>query len=155
VKTSCTWKTHPGEVFPESDTSGVRAAGKALFAATASSQGAGQAFTARLAQRADDLDVPSGPEVAAAQIATFREWEHFIGDRFADLQCIQQPTLVVNGIHDEMIPVRNSYWLSEHLPDAVLLTYPDSGRGALFQFHESFTRHAGAFLNSNSQFAPY
>jgi hypothetical protein len=27
-----------------------------------------------------------------------------------------------------MIPVRNSYMLSEHLPNAILLTYPDSGR---------------------------
>jgi len=44
-----------------------------------------------------------------------------------------------------MIPIRNSYWLSEHLPNAVLLTYPDAGHGSLFQFHESFTRQAAAF----------
>jgi pimeloyl-ACP methyl ester carboxylesterase len=54
-----------------------------------------------------------------------------------------------------MIPVANSYWLSAHLPNAVLLTYPDSGHGSLFQFHESFTRQAGAFLASESEFAPY
>ena len=41
------------------------------------------------------------------------------------------------------------------IANAVLLTYPDSGHGALFQFHESFTRQAEAFLNSNSQFALY
>jgi pimeloyl-ACP methyl ester carboxylesterase len=51
---------------------------------------------------------------------------------------------------DEMIPVSNSYWLSEILPNAVLLTYPDSGHGSLFQFHESFTRQAAAFFASNS-----
>lgn len=128
---------------------------KLFFAASASSQAAGEAFVARLAQRVDDLDVASGPEVAAAQIAAFRDWEHFTGTRFAESQRIQQPTLVVNGVHDEMIPVRNSYWLSENLPNAVLLTYPDSGHGALFQFHESFTRQATAFLNSDSPFAPY
>jgi pimeloyl-ACP methyl ester carboxylesterase len=93
--------------------------------------------------------------VAAAQIAAFRDWEHLTGDRFAELQRIQQPTLLVNGVRDDMIPVRNSYWLSENLPDAVLLTYPDSGHGALFQFHDSFTRQAGAFLNSDSASAPY
>ncbi len=65
------------------------------------------------------------------------------------------PCLVVNGVFDIMIPVRNSYLLSEHLPNAVLLTYPDSGHGSLFQFHESFTRQATAFLASDSPFAPY
>lgn len=54
-----------------------------------------------------------------------------------------------------MIPVSNSYRLSENLPNAVLLTYPDSGHGSLFQFHQSFTRHAAAFLASDSPFAPY
>ena len=53
------------------------------------------------------------------------------------------------------IPVQNSYWLSANLTNAVLLTYPDSGHGSLFQFHESFTRQAAAFLASDSKFAPY
>jgi pimeloyl-ACP methyl ester carboxylesterase len=77
------------------------------------------------------------------------------GTRFGDLARIHQPTLVVNGIHDDMIPVSNSYRLAEHLPNAVLLVYPDSGHGSLFQFHESFTRQAAAFLASDSPFAPY
>jgi hypothetical protein len=37
----------------------------------------------------------------------------------------------------------------------MLLTYPDSGHGSLFQFHESFTRQAAAFLASKSTLAPY
>jgi pimeloyl-ACP methyl ester carboxylesterase len=128
---------------------------KIFFAPTDSSQSAGRAFIARLAQRKEDLDPPSGPDVAAPQIAAFREWEQFTGQRFANLASIRTPTLVVNGVHDEMIPIANSYWLSENLPNAVLLTYPDSGHGALFQFHESFTRQATAFLASDSPFAPY
>ena len=84
-----------------------------------------------------------------------REWEQSSGIRFAELKGIQQPALVVNGTHDEMIPISNSYRLSENLPNAVLLAYPDSGHGCLFQFHESFTRHAAAFLASNSPFAAY
>ena len=100
-------------------------------------------------------DTAVGDFESAAQIAAFRDWEQFTGERFANLKSIRQPTLVVNGIYDEMIPVRNSYWLSENLPNAVLLTYPDSGHGSLFQFHESFTRLATAFLASDSPFAPY
>jgi len=128
---------------------------KIFFAPTDSSQAAGQSFITRLAQRADDRDRPSGPEVAAAQMAAFREWELVAGERFADLRTIHHPTLVVNGVYDEMIPIVNSYRLAENLPNAVLLTYPDSGHGALFQFHESFTRQVAAFLASDSPFAPY
>jgi pimeloyl-ACP methyl ester carboxylesterase len=55
---------------------------------------------------------------------------------------------VVNGVSDNMIPVRNSYFLGEHLPNAMLLTYPDAGHGSLFQFPDSFVRHAQLFLES-------
>jgi pimeloyl-ACP methyl ester carboxylesterase len=128
---------------------------KIFFAPTESSQAAGTTFIERLSQRKSDLDPPSGSEVAQAQVNSFRNWEQFTGTRFEDLKSIRQPTLVVNGIHDEMIPVSNSYWLGENLPNAVLLTYPDSGHGSLFQFHDAFTRQAAAFLASDSPFAPY
>jgi pimeloyl-ACP methyl ester carboxylesterase len=128
---------------------------KIFFAPTASSQAAGGSFISRLAQRTEDLDTPSGPDVVTAQMTAFREWEQSGGKRFADLQGIHQPTLVVNGIHDEMIPISNSYRLVENLPNAILLAYPDSGHGSLFQFHSSFTRQAAAFLASDSPFAPY
>ena len=128
---------------------------KIFFAPTESSQEAGAAFIDRLTQRSKDREPVSGPTVAQAQIAAFRDWEKFTGQRFADLKRIPHPTLVVNGIHDEMIPVQNSYWLSANLPNAVLLTYPNSGHGSLFQFHDSFTRQAAAFLASNSKLAPY
>lgn len=128
---------------------------KIFFTPTESGQAAGQAFIERLAQRKSDLEPPSGPKVAQAQIAAFRDWERFEGERFANLKGIRHPTLVVNGVHDEMIPVFNSYRLAEKLPNAVLLTYPDSGHGSLFQYHESFARQASAFLASTSESAVY
>ena len=143
------------KVFQDPNLRGYARLTKLFFAPTESSQADGKAFVARLA-RTDDLEPNSGPEVAAAQIAAFRrEWEQFPSERFADLNKIRQPTLVVNGIHDEMIPISNSYALGTHLPNAVLLTYPDSGHGSLFQFHASFTRQATAFLESESAFAPF
>ena len=81
---------------------------KIFFPPTESSQSAGEAFIKRLSLRREDRDPVSGPEVARAQLAAFREWEQFTGARFADLERIKQPTLVVNGVRDEMIPVRNS-----------------------------------------------
>ncbi len=134
---------------------GYSVLGKIFFAPTASSQAAADAFIKRLMQRTQDREPVAGPAIAQAQMAAFRDWESVTGERFGTLKTIGQPTLVVNGVHDEMIPVRNSYWLSENLPNAVLLTYPDSGHGSLFQFHDSFTRQAAEFLGSNSAAAPY
>lgn len=128
---------------------------KLFFAPSSSSQAAGGAFIARISQRKDDRDPVSGPEVARAQVASFRAWEAFTGERFAKLREITQPCLVVSGVFDILIRVKNSYMLSQNLPNAVLLTYPDSGHGSLFQFHESFTSQAAAFLASDSPFAPY
>ncbi|HZS60664.1 MAG TPA: alpha/beta hydrolase [Gemmatimonadaceae bacterium] len=119
---------------------------KIFFAPTDTSQAAGAAFITRLARRIEDRDTPSGPQVAQAQMAAFREWERYNGERFADLRKIQHPTLVVNGVHDEMIPVRNSYWLEDNLPNATLIVYPNAGHGSLFQYHEAFAGQAAEFL---------
>ena len=128
---------------------------KIFFTLTPSGQAAGASFVARLAERTEDLDGVSGPAVANAQMAAFRDWERIIGERFADLRTIRHPTLVVNGVHDEMIPVVNSYRLAENLPNAVLLTYPDAGHGSLFHYHDSFARQAAAFLSVTSESAVY
>jgi pimeloyl-ACP methyl ester carboxylesterase len=147
----------PSLAKPLSDTTlkGYEVLQKIFFAPTETSQAAGKEFIGRLMQRQQDRDPVSRPEVAQAQMAAFREWEKYSGKRFVDLKRIQQPVLVVNGVHDEMIPVSNSYWLSENLPNAVLLTYPDSGHGSLFQWHDSFTGQVGAFLAAESPYAPY
>jgi pimeloyl-ACP methyl ester carboxylesterase len=128
---------------------------KIFFTLTPSGQAAGASFVERLAERKEDLDGVSGPAVANAQMAAFREWEHVTGERFAELRTIRHPALVVNGVHDEMIPVVNSYRLVENLPNAVLLTYPDAGHGSLFQYHDSFARQAAAFLSVSSESAVY
>jgi pimeloyl-ACP methyl ester carboxylesterase len=120
---------------------------KLFFAPSESSQAAGKAFAERLAERQKDREPLAGPNVAMAQITAFRAWEHFTGERFANLRKITQPCLVVNGVFDNMIPIRNSYMLGEHLPNALLLSYPDAGHGSLFQFHDSFVTQASLFLD--------
>ena len=121
---------------------------KLFFAPSKSSHAAGEAFAARLALRKQDGEPLAGQDVAIAQLTAFRAWEKYSGERFVKLGKITQPCLVVNGVFDNMIPVRNSYMLSEHLPNAKLLTYPDAGHGSLFQFHRSFVRQASLFLDS-------
>src|SRR6266850_3378891 len=69
---------------------------KIFFAPTLSSQSAGEAFIGRLLQRKDDREPVSGPEIAQAQMAAFREWDRITGERFAALKAVRQPTLIVN-----------------------------------------------------------
>jgi pimeloyl-ACP methyl ester carboxylesterase len=44
------------------------------------------------------------------------------------------------------VPTINSYILQQHLPDARLILYPDSGHGSHFQFSEEFTEEAARFF---------
>jgi pimeloyl-ACP methyl ester carboxylesterase len=43
----------------------------------------------------------------------------------------------------------NSYTLSQHIPRAQLIIYPDSDHGALFQFPELFVAHGRMFLEGS------
>jgi pimeloyl-ACP methyl ester carboxylesterase len=141
-------KPELSKILGDPSLSGYQVLVKLFFTPSESSQAAGQAFATRLGARTEDREPISGPKVAQAQIAAFRAWERVDGERFGKLRRITQPCLVVNGVRDAMIPVRNSYLLAEHLPDAMLLTYPDAGHGSLFQFPASFVRQATLFLDS-------
>lgn len=140
-------KPELSKILADPTLSGPQVLVRLFFTPSESSQAAGEAFVARIAARTEDREPISGPKVAQAQMAAFRSWERVDGERFGMLRRIAQPCLVVNGMKDMMIPVRNSYLMAEHLPNAVLLTYPDAGHGSLFQFHESFVRQAALFLD--------
>jgi pimeloyl-ACP methyl ester carboxylesterase len=135
-----------GKYFQDRTLQGYEILQKIFFAPTTTSQQAGKDFIDRLSERKEDRERASGPEVAQAQLAAFRDWEQHSGELFADLKRIVQPMLVVNGVHDEMIPAFNSYRLAENLPNAILLIYPDAGHGSIFQWHSSFARQARTFL---------
>lgn len=122
---------------------------KLFFATTETSQSAGREFVQRLAQRREDedKDTPTTAEAAGAQLAAMSAWEKSGGEPYADLKKITQPVLVTNGNNDIMIPTVNSFTLSQHLPNAQLIIYPDSGHGSLFQHAGAFTSHVSEFLD--------
>jgi pimeloyl-ACP methyl ester carboxylesterase len=82
-----------------------------------------------------------------AQRAAILEWRQVRGERYAQLRRIAQPTLVVNGNEDVMVPAINSYVLSQNIPNAQLNLYPDAGHGSLFQVPELFVVHCRLFLD--------
>jgi len=79
-----------------------------------------------------------------AQLKALRRWG---AKRPADLSKVQHPVLVANGDRDRMVPSKNTYDLARRLPNSELIIYPDSGHGAVFQFHSDFVERALEFLS--------
>lgn len=120
-----------------------------FFHPSATSQAAGKAFWDRRHLRKTEADVPSSPQTMAAQTAAIAAWREVRGERYSDLKNIRQPTLVVNGSHDVMVPTVNAFTLSQQIPRAQLIVYPDSGHASLFQFPQLFVAHSGLFLDAS------
>jgi pimeloyl-ACP methyl ester carboxylesterase len=47
---------------------------------------------------------------------------------------IKQPTLVVNGRNDVIMPTINSFIMEQNTPNAQLIIYPDSNHGTQHQY---------------------
>ena len=117
------------------------------FSPSSSSREAGVAFLKRKWERKD-----RDPEVSAE--ASARQGEA-IGKYIAQhegvldyLKDISQPTLVVQGSNDVIIPTHNSYVLQQNLPNAQLIVYPDSNHGSMYQYPELFVAQAAQFLDA-------
>jgi len=121
----------------------------AFFSPTEASQAAGRAYLKRLAARTGDRDLPVSPETSEAQLRAIREWGSVpSSNRYATLQNIQHPILIVHGNKDIVVLPTNALILAEHLPNAQLIVYPDSNHGAQFQHAELFLQRAKLFLKA-------
>ena len=118
-----------------------------FFSPSPQGQAAGMAFWERRHRRLVDVDRPSSLQTMKAQSAAVAEWRQARGERFAEIATLAVPTLVVNGSNDVMVPTINSYRLSQYMPDAQLIIYPDAGHASLFQYPELFLTHARMFLD--------
>jgi pimeloyl-ACP methyl ester carboxylesterase len=116
-----------------------------FFQPTMMSQAAGGRYLQRMMSRAD-REPATTKQTIQAHLAAIRAWGETNGEVFARLKLIQQPVLVVNGTHDVMIPSFNAYALSQQIPKAHLILYPDSGHGSLFQYPDWFVQDAARFL---------
>lgn len=69
-------------------------------------------------------------------------------DNPMNLGNVEQPTLVVNGDHDLMVPSKYSQDMAQRIPNAKMEElYQGAGHGAIFQEPERFAKQVLAFLN--------
>jgi len=61
------------------------------------------------------------------------------------LKSVRQPTLIVQGSNDIIIPTLNSYTM-QLMPHAELIIYPDANHGSFYQYPELFVEQANQFL---------
>lgn len=115
-----------------------------FFTRTPAGIRAGKEFLLRIKERAEDRDKKITVSALQAQLKALRRWGN---KKPADLSKVHHPVLVANGDSDRMVPSKNTRDLAERLPNSELVIYPDSGHGAVFQFHADFVRRALAFLS--------
>lgn len=134
------------EAFSDTDAPDVRL--PLFFTKSSASQAAGRAFLNRAYARKEDRDTDSGSAVTDPQAKALITWCATPDPEHATLSAISQPSLVVSGSHDTMLPASNAYAMFNAMSDAQLLLYPDSGHGALFQHHALFVNHVRTFLDA-------
>jgi pimeloyl-ACP methyl ester carboxylesterase len=119
-----------------------------FFKNTPTSQAAGRAHLARLRMRPD----------AFAEVVSEKTWQSMlsassdVGSAQTSLLLrapqLSKPVLVANGAEDAMIPTVQSFALSQALPNAKLIIYPDSGHAFMFQYPDEFAAEVEGFLGS-------
>jgi pimeloyl-ACP methyl ester carboxylesterase len=121
---------------------------KVHFSPSPASQAAGLAFLERKLTRQNRDPLVSQQTIDAQMVAigeyiAYRETEGYLDY----LKTIRQPSLVVQGSNDVIIPTYNSYVLQQTLPNATLILYPDANHGSFYQYPERFVAEAMLFLD--------
>lgn len=115
-----------------------------FFTRTLNGKRKAKEFLARIKERKHNRDKMISLKGYRTQLKANNRWGKSTP---ADLSKIKQPILVVNGEADRMVPTENSYDLVQRLLNSKLVIYKDAGHGAIFQYHEEFTKEVLAFLN--------
>ena len=120
---------------------------KSFFSSSGASQSAGKLSYERIQKRSVNRDVPVNQGSAIAGLKAVLGWAQPYPDAFNELKKITNPVLIAQGENDFLVPVINAINMSNSIPGAQLIVYPDGGHGAIYQYHDKFIQAASDFLS--------
>jgi pimeloyl-ACP methyl ester carboxylesterase len=118
-----------------------------LYAHTDSSQAAGQSSLGRIFQRQEERDEGTSLESKNAQYEAILAWGVPDWTAVGRLRDISQPTLILQGDADSMIPTAASHTMAGLIPNAKLTIYPNASHGSIFQYAAEAASATVAFLS--------
>jgi len=123
---------------------------KAIFPQTRAGKRAAKAYLARVGAQpglqASYFEV--SPETIRAQLGAELAWIKPGGGSYASLGQIGQPTLVIDGALDRVVPPVNSRMIAGGIPSSLLKLYPRAGHAFMYQYPGLVAKNIGAFLGS-------
>jgi pimeloyl-ACP methyl ester carboxylesterase len=100
------------------------------FSPSEAGQAAGKEFLKRKHLRQEGRDPEVNDTVSPAQIQAMEKWGVQQEGSYDYLKTIKQPTLIVNGSNDVIMPTVNSFIMEQNIPNAELIIYPDANHGS-------------------------
>ncbi|MDQ0921509.1 pimeloyl-ACP methyl ester carboxylesterase [Pseudarthrobacter sp. W1I19] len=120
-----------------------------FYAPTGESQMAGGAALGRIFTRSEgrDIDVSTGTKDSQYYGAVL-SWGRPDWDAVQALTRIQQPTLILQGDNDVMIPTAASHLMAGLIPGARIRIFPNASHGSIFQYAPEAAAETLSFLAS-------
>jgi pimeloyl-ACP methyl ester carboxylesterase len=118
-----------------------------FYANTDPSQQAGQESLGRIYGWQDGRDEQPSLETKNAQYRAVLNWGVRDWDAVVSLTEVRQPTLVMQGDNDIMIPTKASHLLAGLIPNATIRIYPDASHGSIFQHADQAAHDTLRFLS--------
>lgn len=142
------WPADVVERVVEPDAPGPEDVLYVFYTPTATSQAAGQASLGRIFARQQGRDAETS---VAAKNTQYRQavlsWGVQDWDSLQRLAALAQPTLILQGDSDIMIPPKASHTMAGLIPDARIKIYPDASHGSIFQYADEAAADTLTFLN--------
>jgi pimeloyl-ACP methyl ester carboxylesterase len=118
-----------------------------FYTPTPTSQAAGQASLGRIFARQQGRDAETSQAAKNTQYhQAVLSWGVQDWDSVQRLATLAQPTLILQGDSDIMIPPKASHTMAGLIPDARIKIYPDASHGSIFQYAEEAAADTLTFL---------